>query len=87
MHHRLITSTRCTLPRTRARAGRLLLALSLIIPSKEGAARLARLEAEITVVVLQVGQHTRLNDPRECVPGKVERLQSVECEYEGRDIC
>jgi len=87
VYHRLIASTGCTLPGTRAGAGCLLLALSLLIPSQEGAARLARLEAEITVVVLQVGQHARLNDPRECMPGKVERLQSVECEYEGRDIC
>jgi len=87
MYHRLIASTRCTLPGTRAGAGCLLLALSLVIPSQEGAARLARLEAEITVLVLQVGQYARLSDPRECVPGKVERLQGVECEYEGRDTC
>ena len=87
MHHRLIASTGCTLPGTRARAGCLLLALSLVISSQEGAVRLARLEAEITVLVLQVGQHARLNDPRGCVPGKVGRLQGVECEYEGRDIC
>jgi len=87
MYHRLIASTRRTLPRTRAGAGCLLLAFSLVIPSQEGAARLARLEAEITVLVFQVGQHARLNDPRECVPSKVECLQGVECEDEGRDIC
>jgi len=77
VHHRLIASTRRTLPGTRARTGCLLLAFSLVIPSQKGAARLARLEAEIKVVVLQVGQHARLNDPREGVPGKVERLQGI----------
>ena len=87
MYHRLIASTSCTLPGTRAGAGCFHLALSLVIPSQKDAARLARLEAEITVAVLQVGQHTRLNDSRECVLGKVERLQGVQCEYEGRDIC
>jgi len=52
MYHRLIASIGCTLPGTRT--GSLLLALSLVIPSQEGAERLAHLEAEITVVVLQV---------------------------------
>jgi len=87
MHHRLIASTRSTLPGTRVGAACLLLALSLVIPSQEGATPLARLEVETTVVVLQVRQRARLNDSRECVSGKVERLQGVECEYEGRDIC
>jgi len=87
MHYRLFASTRCTLPGTRDGASCLLLARSLVIPSQEGAARLARLEAEITVVMLQVGQHAHFNDSREYVAGKVEHWQGVECEYEGRDIC
>jgi hypothetical protein len=87
MYDRLIASTGRTLPGTRAGAGRLLLALGLVVPSQEGAARLARLEAEIAVLVLQVGQHARVDDPCECVPGKVERLQGVECEDESWDVC
>lgn len=87
MYHRLIASARRTFPGTRARADRFLLAFGLVIPSQEGTARLARFEAKIAVLVLQVGQHARVDDTRKCVPGKVECLQGVECEDKSWDVC
>jgi len=87
MHDRLIASAGRTLPRTRARAGRLLLALGLVVPPQEGAARLARFEAQIAVLVRQVGQYTQADDSRKRVSGKVERLQGVECKDESGDVC
>ena len=60
------------------------LALALIVPAKELA---ARLEVEVAVVVRQVRQDARAEDARERVPREVERLEDVEREDERRDIC
>jgi len=57
MHDRLIAATRCTIPRARAGAGRLLLALGLVVPPQKGAACLARFEAEVAILVRQIGEH------------------------------
>jgi hypothetical protein len=59
----------------------------VVVPAEEGAARLARLEAEVAVRVRKVGEHARADDAGERVTREVECLEGVQCEDERRDVC
>ena len=61
--------------------------LALVVPAKQRAARLARLEAEVAVPVRRAQQHARTDGAGERVPREVERLEDVEREDKCQDIC
>ena len=81
MHDCLIASTGRAFARTWGRARRL--PLGLIGPLKQRTARLARLQAEVAVLVCQ---NARADDLCEHESGKVEHLEGAEGDDEHWDV-